>query len=138
MGRAKPDAVFLPGTLVARIATLGAVADHYFRFGSRETLLDCSFDEFVFMRLSVGDAAGDRRTFAICDRHDFAAFSLASQADSGAFFFAELNLASMKVADRSRFPRAQRLRTRKAPAQTGAAKLQTRRPTTGKAGIEVH
>ena len=45
---------------------------------------------------------------AVCDRHDFTAFSSASRADSSAPFFAELKLASMKVSDRSSLPRARR------------------------------
>jgi hypothetical protein len=38
------------------------------------------------MRRSAGDAAGDRKTMAVCDRHDFTAFSAASRADSSAPF----------------------------------------------------
>jgi len=106
--RDEPDAVFLPEALVERIAVIGAVADHSFWFGSRETLRDGGFDEFRFMRRSAGDAAGDRKTMAVCDRHDFTAFSSASRADSSAPFFAELKLASMKVSDRSSLPRARR------------------------------
>jgi len=106
--RDEPDAVFLPKTLIERIAVVGAVADHSFWFGSRKALLDGGFDELRFMRRSAGDAAGDRKTMAVCDRHDFAAFSSASRADSSAPFFAELKLASMKVSDRSSLPRARR------------------------------
>ena len=106
--RDEPDAMVLQEALVQRIAVVGAVADHSFWFGPRETLLDGSFDEFAFMRRSAGDAAGDRKTMAVCDRHDFTAFSSASRADSSAPFFAELKLASMKVSDRSSFPRARR------------------------------
>jgi hypothetical protein len=73
-----------------------------------EALLDGGFDEFRFMRRSAGEAAGDRKTMAVCDRHDFTAFSAASRADSSAPFFAELKLASMKVSDRSSLPRARR------------------------------
>src|SRR3989475_2678433 len=54
-----------------------------------------------FMRRSAGDVAGDRKTMAVCDRHDFTAFTSASRADSSAPFFAELKLASMKVSDKS-------------------------------------
>ena len=108
MGRDEPDAVLLPEALIERIAVVGAVADHSFWFGARETLLDRGFDEFAFMRRSAGDAAGDRKTMAVCDRHDFTAFSSASRADSSAPFFAELKLASMKVSDRSSLPRARR------------------------------
>src|ERR1017187_1196201 len=104
----EPDAVFLPEALVERIAVVGAVADHSFWFGSRETLLDGGFDEFRFMGRSAGDAAGDRKTMAVCDRHDFTAFSSASRADSKAPFFAELKLASMKVSDRSSLPRVRK------------------------------
>src|SRR5579859_4408536 len=108
VGCDEPDAVFLPEALVQRIAVVGAVADHSFWFGSCETLLDSGFDELGLMRRSAGDAAGDRKTMAVCDRHDFAAFSAASRADSSAPFFAELKLASMKVSDRSSLPRARR------------------------------
>ena len=108
VGRDEPNAVFVPEALVERIAVVGAVADHSFWFGSRETLLDGGFDEFGFMRRSAGDAAGDRKTMAVCDRHDFAAFSAASRADSSAPFFAELKLASMNDSLRSSFPRSRK------------------------------
>ena len=104
----EPDAMFLPEALVEWIAVVGAVADYSCWFGACETLLDGRFDEFGFMRRSAGDAAGDRKTMAVCDRHDFTAFSAASRADSSAPFFAELKLASMKVSDRSSLPRARR------------------------------
>src|ERR1700733_1627581 len=102
------DAMSLPEALIERIAVVGTVADHSFGFGSRESLCEGGFDEFGFMRRSAGDAAGDRKTMAVCDRHDFTAFSSASRADSSAPFFAELKLASMKVSDRSSLPRARR------------------------------
>src|SRR5216683_7722096 len=108
VGRDEPDAVFLPQALVQRIAVVGTVANHSFWFGSCETLLDGGFDELRFMRRSAGDAAGDRKTMAVCDRHDFAAFAAASRADSSAPFFAELKLASMKVSDRSILPRSRK------------------------------
>jgi hypothetical protein len=108
VGRDEPDAVFLQQALVERITVVGAVADHSFGFGSRETLRDGGFDEFRFMRRSAGDAAGDRKTMTVCDRHDFAAFAAASWADSSAPFFAELKLASMKVSDKSILPRSRK------------------------------
>ena len=106
--RDEPEAMVLQEALVQRIAVVGAVADHSFWFGSREALLDGGLHEFGFMRRSAGDAAGDRKTMAVCDRHDFTAFSSASRADSSAPFFAELKLASMKVSDKSSLPRARR------------------------------
>jgi hypothetical protein len=106
--RDEPDAMFLQQALVQRITVVGAVTDYSFWLGSCETLRDGGFDEFGFMRRSAGDAAGDRKTMAVCDRHDFAAFAAASWADSSAPFFAELKLASMKVSDRSILPRSRK------------------------------
>lgn len=94
--------------LVQWIAVVSAATDHSLWFCSCEALLDAGLDKFRFMRRSAGDAAGDRKTMAVCDRHDFTAFSAASRADSSAPFFAELKLASMKVSDRSSLPRARR------------------------------
>ena len=108
MGRDESNVVFSPQAVVQRVAVVGTVTDHSFRFGARETLLDGGLNELRFMRRSAGDAAGDRKTMAVCDRHDFTAFSAASRADSSAPFFAELKLASMKVSDRSSLPRARR------------------------------
>jgi hypothetical protein len=108
VGRNESDAVLLPEAPVERIAVVGAVADHSLGFGARETLLDSSFDERGFMRRSAGDAAGERKTMAVCDRHDFATFSAASRAHSSAPFFAELKLASMNVSERSSLPRARK------------------------------
>jgi len=108
VGRDESDAVFLPQAPVQRVAIISAVADHAFGLGLREALLDGGFDEFRFMRRSVGEAAGDRKTMAVCDGHDFTALSAASRADSSAPFFAELKLASMKVSERSSLPRARR------------------------------
>ena len=86
VGRDESNTVFLPEALVDRIAFVDAVADYSLWFGARETLLESVFDEFRFMRRSAGDAAGDRKTVAVCDRHDFTAFSSASRADSSASF----------------------------------------------------
>ena len=104
----EPDVMLFLKALVQRIAVVGAVADHSLWLGSCEALLDGGFDQFRFMRRSAGDAAGDRKTMAVCDRHDFAAFSAASRADSSAPFFAELKLASMNVSERSSLPRARK------------------------------
>ena len=65
VGRDEADAVFLSESLIERVAVVGAVTDHAFWFGSRETLRDGGFDEFAFMRRSAGDAAGDRKTMAV-------------------------------------------------------------------------
>jgi len=102
------DAVLLSKVPVEWIAVVSAVADHSLGCDLRETLLNRRFDQRGFMRRSAGDAAGDRKTMAVCDRHDFAAFSSPSRADSSAPFFAELKLASMNVSERSSLPRARK------------------------------
>jgi len=100
--------MFLAKLLIQRIAVVGAVSNQDLGLGASEAVLDGRFDELGFMRRSAGDAAGDRKTMAVCDRHDFTAFSSASRADSSAPFFAELKLASMKVSERSSLPRARK------------------------------
>src|SRR5882672_8346640 len=45
VGRDQPDTMFLPKAVIERITVVGAVADHSFWFGSRETLLDGGVDE---------------------------------------------------------------------------------------------
>jgi hypothetical protein len=60
------------------------------------------------MRRSAGHVHGERKTMAVADRHDFAAFAAASRADSRAPFFAELKLASMNDSLRSSFPRSRK------------------------------
>lgn len=108
VGSDELDAMLFLEALVQWVAVVSAITDHSFGFGSREALLEGGFDELGFMRRSAGDAAGDRKTMAVCDRHDFTAFSAASRADSSAPFFAELKLASMNVSERSSLPRARR------------------------------
>src|SRR2546422_239827 len=97
VGRDHANAVLAPQLAVQGVAVVGRIADHSFRPSTGETVLEGAFDEFRFMRRSAGNVAGDRKTMAVCDRHDFTAFSSASRADSSAPFFAELKLASMKV-----------------------------------------
>src|ERR1019366_8587388 len=94
--------------LIQPIAVVGFIADQSLRCFAEESALERGFDERGFIRRSADHVHGDRKTMAVCDRHDFTAFSSASRADSSAPFFAELKLASMKVSDRSSLPRARR------------------------------
>jgi hypothetical protein len=74
------------------ITVVGPVADQALGSFGEEALLERGFDEFCFMRRSAGHVHGERKTMAVADRHDFAAFTAASRADSRAPFFAELKL----------------------------------------------
>src|SRR5271169_3287157 len=93
---------------IQRIAIVGAVADQAFGSFRKEAALDGGSDEFCFMRRSAGHVYGERKTMAVADRHDFAAFAAASRADSRAPFFAELKVASMNDSLRSSFPRSRK------------------------------
>ena len=93
---------------IQSVAIVSTVADQALGSFGEEALLDGGFDELCFMRRSAGHVHGDRKTMAVADRHDFAAFAAASRADSRAPFFAELKLASMNDSLRSSFPRSRK------------------------------
>ena len=99
-------AVAFLDALVLRIAVVRAVADHSLGSFPQEALIERGFDEFCFMRRSAGHVHGERKTMAVCDCHDFAAFAAFCRADTRAPFFAELKLAAMKDSLRSSFPRS--------------------------------
>src|SRR6202166_4820025 len=90
------------------IAVVGAVTDQPLGSFGEEASLDGGFDESGFMRRSAGHVHGERKTMAVCDRHDFAAFAAFCRADTTAPFFAPLKLASMKDSLRSSFPRSRK------------------------------
>ena len=90
------------------VTVVSAVADHALGSFGKEALFERGSDELCFMRRSAGHVHGERKTMAVADRHDFAAFAAASRADSRAPFFAELKLASMNDSLRSSFPRSRK------------------------------
>ena len=90
------------------IAVVGAVTDQPLGSFGEESSFDGGFDEFCFMRRSAGHVHGERKTMAVCDGHDFAAFAAFCRADTRAPFFAELKLASMKASLKSSFPRSRK------------------------------
>jgi hypothetical protein len=90
------------------IAVVGAVTDQTLGSLGEEASLDGGFDESCFMRRSAGHVHGERKTMAVCDCHDFAAFAAFCRADTRAPFFAELKLASMNDSLKSSFPRSRK------------------------------
>jgi len=98
----------LANPCIQRIAIINTVADQVFGSFGEEAVFKSGFDEFCFMRRSAGHVHGERKTSAVADRHDFAAFAAASRADSRAPFFAELKLASMKASLKSSLPRSRK------------------------------
>ena len=91
-----------------RRAVIGFVADQALGRRREETLLEGGFDEPALMRSSAGHVHGERKTMAVCDRHDVAAFSAAIIAHSRAPFLALLKLPSMNASDRSSLPRSRK------------------------------
>jgi hypothetical protein len=108
VGRDELHAVAFVDALVQWIAVVRAVADHAFRGFSKESLVERGLDELRFMRRSAGHVHGERKTMAVCDGHDFAAFTALCRANTRAPFFAPLKLASMKDSLRSSFPRSRK------------------------------
>jgi len=94
--------------LIQRIAVVSFVADQSLRRLAKESALERGFDQGGFIRRSADHVHGDRKTMAVCDCHDFAAFAAFCRANTRAPFFAELKLASMKASLRSSFPRSRR------------------------------
>src|SRR6202790_3302020 len=102
------DAQIFAYPLIQRIAVVGFIADQSLRCFAEEAPLERGFDERGFIRRSADHVHGDRKTMAVCDCHDFAAFAAFCRADTRAPFFAELQLASMKDSLRSSFPRSRK------------------------------
>src|SRR5258707_10994433 len=102
-------AVSFLDALVQGIAVVSAVDDHAFQGFGKESLVKRGFDELSFMWRSAGHEHGERKTMAVCDLHDFAAFAAFCRADTIAPFFAPRKLASMKDSLRSSFPRSERI-----------------------------
>src|SRR3984885_4582814 len=94
--------------LIQRIAVVRFIADQSLRDFAEESALERGFNKRGFIRRSADHVHGDRKTMAVCDCHDFAAFAAFCRADTRAPFLAELKLASIKASLRSSFPRSRR------------------------------
>ena len=95
---------------IMSVTIVGSVADEAAGSSRDKTGCKSRFNEGDFSRRSSRYVNGDRKTSAVCDCHDFAAFSTPRLADRGSPFFAETKVASMKHSERSSLPR--RLRSR--------------------------
>jgi len=93
---------------VEPVTVVRAVADQSRGEFVEEGCLEGRVDEGDFMRRSTGQVDGERKTMAVANRHDLAAFTAASRANGGAPFFAELKLASMNPSERSSLPRSRK------------------------------
>jgi hypothetical protein len=100
------DAKMFADPLVQRIAAASFVADQSLLCFPEGSPLEHAFDKGGFIRRSADHVHGDRKTMAVCDRHNFAACAAFCRADTGVPFFAELKLASMEASRRSSLPRS--------------------------------
>ena len=101
---------------IMSVTIVGSVADEAAGSSRDKTGCKSRFNEGDFSRRSSRYVNGDRKTSAVCDCHDFAAFSTPRLADRGSPFFADTKVASMKHSERSSLPR--RLRSRASALRT--------------------
>ncbi len=88
------------------VAVIGGIADQARRIVRQKAGVQRLGDERRFVRGGRGDGNGERKTSAVCKRHDLGPLPALGFADAAPFFFALAKEPSMKVSVRSRPPRA--------------------------------
>lgn len=107
MGRDQLDAPRgEPG--IQRIRVVRPVADQPGRERPDEALGERGLDEGDFGGRSAPHVHGERKTSAVCHRHDLGPFPPLGGADAAPPFFARTKVPSMKHSERSKPPRALR------------------------------
>src|SRR6516162_1570511 len=94
--------------LVERIAVVGFVADKFFGHVCDEARFERSAHQLHFSRASTLCADGERKTMAVCNRHELTALAPLGLANAEPPFFAGTNVPSTKHSRRSRPPRSLR------------------------------
>ena len=102
------DAALVEQPFVQRVAVIRFVADKVVGKSRRPRLIERFLDQRHFVRRSAGHVDCDRKTSAVCNGHDLAAFAPFRLSDAFAPFFAPAKVPSMKASDRSRPPRCSR------------------------------
>src|SRR5262249_43476615 len=92
--------------LVEPVAVIGRLADQARGRLGPEARVQRLDDELRFVRRSRGDGNGERKTSAVCNRHDLGPLAPLGFADVAPFFLALAKEPSMNVSLRSRAPRA--------------------------------
>lgn len=103
--RNQVNAAVLKKTSVQSIAVIRFVADKPLGKILRPRGIEGLFDQPYLVRRSVGHAGGDRKTMAVCDRHDLAALAAFRFADCVAPFLAPEKEPSIKASVKSSLPR---------------------------------
>ena len=99
------NATFVEKTCVQRVAVIRFVPDEPIRKTFRPNGVESLFDEGYLVWRSTGDVSGERKTMAVCDRHDLATLAAFGFADFGPPFLAPVKEPSMKASDKSSLPR---------------------------------
>lgn len=86
---------------VERVIVIAAVADQAARQAPEKSTLQGVVDERSFGGVCTCDSNGERKTSAVCDRHNLRPLAFAGEADSGAPFFAPAKVASMNASLKS-------------------------------------
>lgn len=112
------DAEVVQELLVQNVGVVPAVADQTRGEVFDEAGLKRGGDEVRLIRRSTGHVHGERKTMAVADRHDLAAFTASSRANGGPPFFAEAKVASTKASVRSSLPRSRRSAARRSSSRS--------------------
>jgi len=108
MRRHQFDAALVEQPLVQRVAVIRFIADESFGKVGRPRPIKSLLDKGYLVWRSAGHVDGDRKTRAVRNCHDLAAFAPFGLPDAIAPFFAPANVPSMKASDRSILPRCSR------------------------------
>ena len=104
MWRNQTDSLFLQFRIKA-IAVIRFVTYQASWISLEKSVINGFLNQLRFVRRGAFDMYGDRKTIAVCDCHNFSAFSALSFANQKPPFFAPANVPSIKHSDKSISPR---------------------------------
>ena len=93
---------------IQRIAVVGPISNQALGPLGGKTLSESRVDQGDFMRCSRRRVDGDRKTLAVCHRHELRTFAPLGRSHVPSFFFAAIKVASMKHSLRSNSPRVRK------------------------------
>ena len=92
--------------LIQRVTIVGSITNQPLRSFQDKSRCESCFNKGDFMRRSRRNVDGDRKTMAVCHRHDLRTFAALGLSDCPPPFLATTKKPSMKHSDRSRSPRS--------------------------------
>lgn len=91
---------------IERIRVVSLISNQSLRLFNGKNLSESFSDKGDFMRVSRRRVDGDRKTIAVCHRHEFRTFAPLGLSHSESPFLATTNVPSIKHSDKSRSPRS--------------------------------